>query len=248
MSDELTRQERIEELVKEGMKEEPTSSISVSTDLDNPEEPVEETDSGGKKVRIPASRLKTLTAKISELEERLKQDSSYAERVAALEAQLKGTQETVPEWWVEAWGDSDASKKAYRDQQRIMREEMRSLREEEERQRQLADSAREQEIQEIEQSFDDQMDSLEEDLGRELTLTQKSELLEIVGEYSPMDGDKYLAYLPVSKAYDIWSKTHTVDQSKNEIAKIAGIQSQGSSSTPSNERPSWQDWRKRIPS
>lgn len=257
MDQDKTRDERIAELLDRSGAE-AVSAIKgpsladvapVETKVDDvPEVAEEETQSGGKKVRIPVSRLKTLTSKIDELEGKLSNFSTSQERIAALEAQLNaGKEEDLPDWWKEAYGDNDISKQGYKNQQRIMREELRRGLQEQETQRQAAEAERVELIEAIEQSFDAQMDSLEESLGRDLTSSQKAELLDIVGEYSPMDGDKYVAYIPVEKAYDIWSKTQGLSQSKKEMANIAGIQSSGSGSAQSTpERPQWGDWRKRF--
>lgn len=253
---EQTRDERIAELLDKSGAEAVSAIKGPSlSDVAPIEKEVvadaeeEETQTGGKKIRIPASRLKTLTSKIDELESKLSSYSSSQERIAALEAQLNAskTEEDLPDWWKEAYGDNDVSKQGYKNQQRIMREELQRGLQQVEAQRQAQETEREERIEAIEQSFDTQMDSLEESLGRDLTASQKAELLDIVGEYSPMDGDKYVAYIPVEKAYDIWSKTQGLGQGKKEIANIAGIQSSGSSSVQSSsERPQWGDWRKRF--
>jgi hypothetical protein len=205
----------------------------------------EDTETGGKKVRIPASRLKTLTSKVSELEAQVSETQSLKERLAILESQ-SNKDDDLPQWWKDAYGDNELSKQGYKNQQRIMREEMQRAMMEQEQQRQVAETRRNEQVQLIEQSFDEQMDDLEEALGRDLTATQKAELLDIVGEYSPMDGDKYVAYMPVSKAYDIWQKGQG-NAGKQEIARIAGSQSSGSASPQvSSERPQMGDWRKRF--
>lgn len=257
MEGEKTRDERIAELLDKSGAEAVSAikgpSLTDVAPLETKTEDVtdveeEETQSGGKKVRIPASRLKTLTSKVTELESKLSERDSYAERVAALEAQLNADkEEDLPDWWKEAYGDNDISKQGYKNQQRIMREELQRGLQQVESQRQAAEAERVERIEAIEQSFDAQMDSLEESLGRDLTSSQKAELLDIVGEYSPMDGDKYVAYIPVEKAYDIWTKTQGLSQGKKEMANIAGIQSSGSGTAQSSpERPQWGDWRKRF--
>lgn len=262
MLQEKSRDERIAELLEKSGSEAVAAIKGPSlSDLapmepkieEKTEEPIEEeeTESGGKKVRIPVSRLKTLTSKVSELEAKLQERDQYTERIAALEEQIQASkedEEDLPEWWKEAYGDTDVSKQGYRNQQRIMREEFQRNIQQAEADRHAADIEREQHVKSVEASFDAQMESLEESLGRELTSTQKSELMDIVGEYSPMEGDQYVAYLPIEKAYDIWTKGQGQNQGKQEIARIASIQSSGNSSasSQSSERPQWGDWRKRF--
>lgn len=253
---EQTRDQRIAELLdKSGFEAVGAIKGPSLGDFDQPEKKtddtevdVEETATGGKKVRIPASRLKTLTSKVSELEARLAAQTANDERIAALEAQLNNKgEEDLPDWWKTAYGDTDVSKQGYKNQQRIMREEMQRSLAEQEARREAEAAQRESAIEAIEQSFDNQMDELEETIGRELTTTQKSELLDLVGEYSPQENGRYLAYMPVQKAYELWSKGQGSSSSKHEMANIAGAQSSGATvQTQSSERPQMGDWRKRF--
>jgi len=260
MADEIkTRDERIAELLEgsasdavNGIKGPSLATLTepeLKTEELVPEAEDEETESGGKKVRIPRSRLNTLTTELKELREKVQSTESYAERVVALEEQLKQNrnEEELPDWWKEAYGDNDVSKQGYKNQQRIMREEFDRRLSEREAESRAEQAEREARVQSIEQSFDAQMDELEESIGRDLTATQKSELLDVVGEYSPQEDGKYLAYMPVSKAYELWQKGQGTNQGKQEMARIAGIQSSGgTNSTQSPERPQWGDWRKRF--
>lgn len=229
----------------DGLQQEPNGEDAPVSDLDE-----EDTESGGKKVRIPASRLKTLTSELKELREQVQSANSYAERVAALERQItesRSKEEELPEWWKEAYGDNDISKQGYKNQQRIFREEMTREFERREAERAAEEAERTEKIEAIEESFDEQMDELEESVGRTLTTTQKSELLDIIAEYSPQEDGKYVAYIPVEKAYDIWQKNQVMGKSKQEIARIAGSQSSGGiENSHSTETPQWGSWRKRF--
>ena len=253
-----TRDERIEELLA-GSGTDAVSAIkgpSLAT-LTQPEaanddasDVNEDEGSKDKKVRIRASRLNTLTTELDELRTKVSSMSASEQRIAALEAQLASSRnqdDELPEWWKEAYGDTDISKQGYKNQQRVMREEMKRALQEEEAKQEAAEQERTERKQSIEQSFDDQMDELEETLGRDLTSSQKSELLDIVGEYSPQEDGKYTAYMSVEKAYELWSKGQGRDAGKQEMARIAGSQSSGGTVQQSSpERPSWGDWRKRF--
>jgi len=200
---------------------------------------------GDKKVRIRRSRLTALETDAQE-KERLLQEA--LQRIAALESQPKGegTKDELPDWWKNAYGDDENSRQGYANQQRIMREEMARALQEQERARIQEEQEREQHVAAVEKSFDEQMDALEESIGRDLTDTQKSELLDIVAEYSPQQDGQYVAFMPIEKAYELWQKGDT-SAPKQEIAKIAGIQSgQSASPAPSHEPPRWGDWRKRF--
>ena len=253
-----TRDERIEELLA-GSGTDAVSAIkgpSLAT-LTQPEaanddasDVNEDEGSKDKKVRIRASRLNTLTSELDDLRTKVSSMSASEQRIAALEAQLasgRNQDDELPEWWKEAYGDTDISKQGYKNQQRVMREEMKRALQEEEAKQEAAEQERTERIQSIEKSFDDQMDELEETLGRDLTSSQKSELLDIVGEYSPQEDGKYTAYMSVEKAYELWSKGQGRDAGKQEMARIAGSQSSGGTVQQSSpERPSWGDWRKRF--
>lgn len=258
MDETKTREERIKELLDKpatdvvnaikGPSLATLASDEPKDDVDNEDD----TDAGvtpksDKKVRVRASRLNALNSEIEELKTR---DAERAARMAALEAQLQAGKEDddeLPDWWKDAYGDSDVSKQGYKNQTRVFREEMNREFERREAARIAQEQERIETISAIEKSFDDQMEELEEEVGRELTQTQKAELLDIVGEYSPTDGEgRYLAYMPVSKAYDIWRNNQKLNPGKKQMADIAGTQSSGNGTVVSSERPQWGDWRKRF--
>lgn len=253
-----TREERINELLSQSAAE-AVSSIkgpSLSTLIsDEPKEveaesEVEDDESNDKKVRIPRSRLKTLTSKVSELEARLAESQTYQERVAALEAQINSNRahEELPDWWKQDYGEGDEQAKAYKAFKRGLQEELKQQMEVQYAEQARAEAARQERVRSTEQSFDEQMEELEDTLGRNLTDNQKSELLEIVEEYSPQEDGSYTAYMPISKAYKLWQNNQSTNVAKKEMASIAGIQSSGNSSqqSQSSAPPQWGDWRKRF--
>lgn len=258
MDDQKTREERIKELLDapaadavRGIKGPSLADIAPVAETVNAGEgdsDAEGDDSGDKKIRIRKSRLNTLEREIESLRSQVETASTYQQRVAALEAQLTLShrdEDSLPDWWVEAYGDTEVSKKGYAHQQRIFREELAREFERREAEREAELAEREKRVSAIEQSFDVQMDALEESIGRELTKNQKAELLDIVGEYSPTDDEgNYLAYMPVEKAYELWSKGQSKDDGKREMADIANIKSAGSSSTDSSWRPG--NWRQKY--
>lgn len=260
MDESKTREERIKELldkpaadVVNGLKGPSLSTLTQDESNDDKGSDEEDTDAGvapkgDKKVRVRASRLNALNSEIETLKTR---DAERDARMAALEAQLqasRNSEDELPDWWKEAYGDTDVSKQGYKNQQRIFREEMTREFERREAAREAEEAERAETITAIEKSFDDQMDELEEEVGRELTSTQKAELLDIVGEYSPTDGEgRYLAYMPVSKAYELWQNNQKLGAGKKQMADIAGAQSSGNANAvTSSERPQWGDWRKRF--
>lgn len=250
----LTRDERIAQLLDSPASDavnaiKGPSLSDVAPIVQSVTEPVEEeeTPTGGKKVRIPASRLKTLTTEVESLRAQAQLVPTLQERLTALESQITNKDDALPDWWKEAYGDNEVSRKGYQNQQRIMREEFRRELAQMEAQREAEEAERSARVEAIEESFDSQMDELEESLGRELTDNQKAEIMSIVGEYSPMEDDRYVAYMPISKAYELWQKGQGTNAAKKEMADIAGISSSGSTSPETSKAPpQWGDWRRRF--
>lgn len=212
-------------------------------------------EAGESKVRIPRSRLKTLTEKAAALErEQQEMQRAYEERLAALEARLQGVSQTsdeLPPEWIELHGDSDVSKAAYRATRELTKKEFSAWMEEQNRERAAQEEANRERLQAIEQSFDMQMSDLEASLGRELTDTQKAEILEVVEKYSPrnpQEPDLYESYLSIDSAYEIWQNSHKPDARKIEMARIAGTVSSGAgSNTDSNMSiDQVRNWRSRY--
>ena len=256
-----TRDERIQELLDASATEaiQGIKGPSLATQVENEEikkeEPEEESVEGeveesakDKKIRIRASRLNTLEQELLANKTAREQD---LQRISALEGLLakQTPQDEVPDWWKAAWGDNEVSKRAYHDQQKIFQESLSKELDRRESARLHEEREQQERIGAIESSFDEQMESLEETLGRELTDNQRGELMDIVGEYSPQDENgRYTAYMSLDKAYQIWSKGQTKSPAKSEMARIAAAPSEGASITPqsSTERPSWGGWRKRF--
>ncbi|MDE2101554.1 MAG: hypothetical protein KGL39_30190 [Patescibacteria group bacterium] len=250
--DDKTREERINELLNQSGAEAmaavkgPTLADQVPvTEERSEEEP--ESEEKDKKVRVRASRLKALE---EEADRYKREQQATLERLAALEGQLHSqskSEDTLPDWWKEAYGDNELSRKGYENQTRIMREEMQRSLAQMEQERQQAEAARQERVEAIERSFDTQFETLEESLGRDLTDSQKAEIMDIVGEYSPQENGQYIGYMPIEKAYELWQNSQSVEPAKQEMAKISDMRSAGSTSTPSPERPTWGGWRSKYP-
>ncbi len=210
----------------------------------------EVTPTGGKKMRIPSSRWKTLNARLDAAEREAREAKELRERLALLEKEVRSRPKTdeLPGWWKNDYGDDENSHKAYATFRAGLREELRQAEEEKRERDQRETAEREARIRATEQSFDEQMDSLEEELGKTLSDREKSELLDIVAEYSPKDGDSYDAFIPLAKAYELSQKLAKKDPAKERIAQIAGVTSGGNAatSTQSTRPPQWGDWRKRF--
>lgn len=244
----LTREQRINKLLDESrgsniIEEKPFSEFP--DDISNPEVKEEKTETGGTKVRIPASRLKTLTTKVSELEEKLKAAQAIDERISKIENHIESKQE-LPDWWKSEYGEGDAQLKAYKIFQRGLREQLKEELRVENEQKALEEAEREKKIASIEESFDNQMDELEESLGRKLTESQKEEIFDIIEEYSPMEDGKYTSYMSIQNAYNLANKIQKPNAAKTEMAKIADIKSSNTYSANDTGPLVHGSWRKKY--
>jgi hypothetical protein len=226
-----------------------TQDTTVTSDTDKDDVASDKED------RVPKSRF---LKRDRELMEERHQRELLAKDFQRLEAELEAVRSArtstangdVPKWWVDRWGDSEESKATYETYRHTMQEELRDLREsirEEER----SERQRAQEIEEtVSQTFDDQLESLEDTLGKSLSDKQAADLLGIVEEYSPTDEDgNFESFISLDKAYEIYDMRQRTSRnsSKDHLAKVAGTTSQGDASpAPSNGPPQWGDWRRRV--
>ncbi len=159
--------------------------------------------------------------------------------------------------WVEAYGDSDASRRMYDREMKRRQQMFQSI---EERAISALENKRKAEAEAMAKNLevvDDGLDDLSSYLGRDLTDSEQSELLDIVDEYTPKDDDgNYLGGLmPFDKAWEIYEmkkeySTSGRRNSRNRIAGISGAQSQGQPSqkdVDANYNPqNWGNWRNRF--
>lgn len=219
----------------------------VEADVTTSEETEEETPTGGKKMRIPASRWKTVQAKAEAAEAEAAQ---LRDRLASLETEVRSRPQTdnLPDWWKKDYGEDENSKKAYSTFKQGLKEELRQERQYEQEQERIARQQADARVVEIAEGFDNQMEDLEEELGKNLSDREKTELLEIVEQYSPQDEQgNYPAFISVQKAYELSQKLAVKNPAKERMAEIAAASSEGSSAPTQNSGPlSWDGWRSKY--
>lgn len=201
--------------------------------------------------RVPYSRFKKVESK---LEERDSMIASLEERLAGLEsARTESTHNSdeldVPKEWVELYGDSDVSKRAYKIQ--LQREEqlqenaiaraLQQFRDEE--------SNQEKQVRENEQTIDENLSAL----GVKLTPKQEEKLLSIVDEFSPTGSDgKYISLFPFDKALEIMNLrenkvSNKTNQARTVVADLTGNNSEGEiDSSSADFKRGWDNWREAI--
>lgn len=203
--------------------------------------------------RVPYSRFKRV---IEEREE-------VAERMAALEARLHSfendRQESealsapMPEEWERLYGNSDASREAWKIQ--LVREEQLAQRAVEQAVNQLQrqQEALVESIAENEEIIEDSLETLQENLGKRFTSKQEEAILSIVDEFSPVGSDgKYTSLFPFEKAYEIYAlrnaqRGRPTADARRAVAELAGGTSEGDTDSPvDNYRRGWDNWREAL--
>ena len=241
-------------------EETPTDSQSESSIVseENKEEAVteeeESQEESSDEQRVPYSRFKS---KIEEVQERDSIIKGLEERLHSLEqtrVESKPTEDIdVPQEWVELYGDSEVSKRAYKIQ--LQREEtlmenatkkaIQQLKQESQREVEMA--------QENELYIEENLSSLQKKLGKKLTSEVEEEVLSIVDEFSPTGEDgKYISLFPFDKAYEIFQlRTSQVSQktaqARTKVANLTGNTSEGETeSSDSNFKRGWDNWREAL--
>lgn len=192
------------------------------------EEETEETSE--EESKVPYSRFK----KFHDEAKSAREEAEFWKKEAESNKKETVTTEEVPEFWKELYGDSEASQKAWRIQEkandslieRSRREAIEAVRNE-----------RYEESKQVEENvdkIDSNFDNLSDTLGRELTEKEQSTLLDIVDDYTPKDGDgNYIGeIMPFNKAWEIYELKQQAGKlskakSRDSIASLSNTQSQG---------------------
>lgn len=230
---------------------EPAEAPTAQPEIENaePETPIVE-----EEARVPKSRFLTMHSRAVEAEKLLAQER--AERAQqTYEAPQTAVATELPDYWVEMFGDSDASMKAFEaEQARLSTIEEKAAERAFERlsNREKEEAAR---TQEIVSSFDQAFEELGIVQDHEFTDDEQVAILDIVEQYSPKDKDGNLVrdfLLPLDKAYDIYSvrseaKTSATRQARGAVAALTGARSEGSSG--GSAQGQWQpgQWRNKVP-
>ncbi len=218
------------------------------------EAPAEEEAPEAEEGRVPKSRFLTMHQRAVEAEKRLRE--LEAERAQqAPEAAPRSEPTELPDYWIEMFGDSEASVKAFEaEQARIAAIEEKAAERAFER---LSSREKEEEARtaEIVASFDREFEELGIVKDHEFTEDEQVAILDIVEEYSPKDKDGMMLrdfLLPLDKAYEIYSvrqeaKTSEKRAARGQVAALTGARAEGSGGD-SSEAP-WRpgQWRTKVP-
>jgi K+/H+ antiporter YhaU regulatory subunit KhtT len=215
------------------------SSVEETIVPEVKEEEVVESDDENK---VPYSRFKKFHDEAKEAREMAQRLSEELEQFKS-SVQTQKESDNMPDYWVKLYGDSEASKEAFRVQteenlkfrQQVREEALQSIREERwQEESQMNDNI---------STIDNNFESLEDSLGRTLKEKEQSELLDIVDEFTPTGEDgKYIgAVMSFDKAWDIYemrnqSANSSKRQSRDNVASLTGSKSSGEPSPEQIER------------
>lgn len=196
--------------------------------------------------KVPYSRFKRKTeeasARIRFLEEQLQE-------VAASKAQAESETPEMPPEWIELYGNSEASTKAWNVQVKLDTKRMENMlsaaqRQEEEQQRSLIAN---------EEIIDDTLMELQEKRGIKLTQKMEDAILDIVDRYSPVGPDgKYIQMFPFEDALEIYenqqgSKIRSTQNARTQIANLTGnIQAGDVNDSGLSQKRGWDAWRETL--
>lgn len=246
----------------EAMKADGTPKETVEPSVEEPKEEIEKesevVEPSVEENKVPYSRFKKYHDLAKEAQEEALMWKSQAEALRQIREEKVESTNDLPDYWVEMYGDSEASKKAWGIQQRqneqlkkeALEAAISAVREERE-----SESAR---IEENVMTIDQNMEVLSEYVGRELTDKEQSALLDIVDEYTPKDDDgNYLgSILSFDKAWEIYELKNQAQsapkkQARDSVAGLSGSKSQGETSITADKSKDfnpldWNAWKKRV--
>lgn len=231
------------------VKEEPV--VEPAKKEEEPAEPQTE------EQKVPYSRFKKFHDRALEAAE----EAAYWRKIAesSRPAETPAVSNELPDYWVELFGDTEASKKAWAAEQRRQQEAARAIEEralETVSKREAEEAER---LKENETEIDNQLEALSDKLGRDLTEAEQSSLLDIVDDYTPKgeDGNYLGAIIPFEKAWEIYELKEQAAkapsrQSRNQVAALSGSQSQGEPDAAIAERNknfnplNWDSYKNRL--
>lgn len=236
--------EETKEVVQEDKKEETKPETESPSPVGSEEE---------EEQKVPYSRFKKKLDEATEYSTKVKYLEEQLEEMKKSSASKTQEDSEIPAEWVELYGDSETSRKAWNLQKQL----------DEKRQQQIVENAiktlqeREQKAQESliqnEELIETNLAELATKTGIKLTPAMEEEILNIVDEFSPVDkNNKYITLFPFEKAYEIYKLRNTAkgkvtQEARKKVADITGNSTQGESSETSVpfER-GWDNWRKSL--
>lgn len=182
-----------------------------------------------KESKVPYSRFKKFHDEALEYK---RQAEEWRQKAEAIKPEVKEDDE-LPARWVKLYGDSEASREAWKEQQALNQEVILKAREE------ALEAVRNERYQEIEntekniESLDNQFELLKDYIGRDLTEKEQESVLDIVDEYSQTGRDgKYISFFPMDKAWEIYELKEQASKApkktaRDNVASLSGNKTDG---------------------
>jgi len=237
------------------------TSDSAPVGSESEEETVEvenkEKESSVEETKVPYSRFKKYHDEAKQYQAEAEELKARIEKLELGRFETKDDSQSLPDYWVELYGDSEASEKAYKIQQR--------------REQQLKDEARLEAIEAIRneryqeqenlnsnlESIDDNLENLSDFVGRQITEKEESAILDIVDDYTPKDenGNYMGALLPFEKAWDIYQMKQQVTtgvraKTRDSIASLSNENTQGDTNIEEKNKSfnplDWNAYKRRL--
>lgn len=219
----------------------------------------EETETSEEETQVPYSRFKKFH---DQAKENKRIADEYRAEIEALKSNSSRTNEDeedeMPSYWKELYGDSDASLKAWKIQQRREEEIERRAYEAGQRGAQELERIQRERIESNVATIDDNFDELSSLIGRDLTAKEQSEILDIVDDYTAKDsyGNYAGEVMPFDKAWEIYELKHNSAKSsqrkdRDSVASLSGTSTQGDTSVQAEQDKNWnplarRSWAKRL--
>jgi len=201
--------------------------------------------------KIPYSRFKTISDRARQAEQeaqeaRERYDNLLSERERRTVDAKPVEDEKVLDYFIKMYGDNDNTREAYKlEMQRIAYIEKRA----EEKALESLERARTEEVRALrtnEQIIDNNLESLTDYLGRQLTESEELGILEIVDEYTPKDEDGNYSgdLMSFDKAYELYELRNQVSnqaskKARSTVTRLTGSNTEGE---PSGQEKSNKDF------
>lgn len=209
-------------------------------------------DNSEEESKVPYSRFKKFHDEAIRLRQEAEEWRNRAETIKP-----EAPKDDIPEFWKKLYGDSDASKEAWK----IQSEQNETIKAE--ARKEALEAVRNERYEQAErteanvQTLDDNFEDLSAFVGRDLTEKEQSEVLDIVDKYTPKDSEGNYAgpIMDFDKAWEIHELRNQVTkapktQARDAVASLTSSQSQGDTTITEKDKNfnplDWNAWRKRI--
>lgn len=230
------------------VEEKPEFKEEVSENVDSVEEN-----------KVPYSRFKKFHDRATEAEAEADKWRQRAEELeqSRIRYDVKETEE-MPSYWMELYGNSEASQKAWQIQERREQEVEKRAYEAGQRGAEELEIKHRQRIEGNVSMIDDNFEDLSDFVGRELTAKEQSSILDIVDDFTPKDENGRYAgpLITFEKAWEMYelkqgSAKISQRKDRDSVAALSGTSSQGSTDATAEQNKNWNPlargtWRNRL--